>query len=54
MLEIDQVLAMIEKGLGPMLGFEIPVTARQALRLSEEMLNLLREDAITDFQLAQV
>ncbi|KAK6436857.1 hypothetical protein LTR95_006950 [Oleoguttula sp. CCFEE 5521] len=54
MLEIDQALAMFEKGLRPVPGLQIPVTERQALGLSEEMLNLIREDAITDFQLAQV
>jgi hypothetical protein len=54
MLEIDQALAMFDKGFKPLPGLKIPSTALQALRVSEEMLSLLREDAITDFQLAQV
>lgn len=54
MLEIDQALAMFDKGFRPLPGLKIPLTARQALLISEEMLKLLREDAITDYQLAQV
>jgi len=54
MLKIDQALAMYDKGFKPLAGVKIPFTARQALIISEEMLSLLREDTITDFQLAQV
>lgn len=54
MFEIDQALAMFDKGLKRLPGLKIPLTARQALLISEEMLKLLREDAIIDFQLAQV
>jgi hypothetical protein len=54
MLEIDQALAMFDKGFRPLPGLKIPLNALQALRVSEEMLKLVREDAITDFQLAQV
>jgi hypothetical protein len=45
---------MFDKGFKPLPGLKVPLTARQALLVSEEMLKLLREDAITDFQLAQV
>jgi hypothetical protein len=54
MFEIDQALAMFDKALRPLPRLKIPSTALQALRVSEEMLELLHEDAITDFQLAQV
>ena len=54
MFSIDQALAMFDKGFKPLPGLKVPLTARQALLVSEEMLKLLREDAITDFQLAQV
>lgn len=54
MFEIDQALAMFDKGFKRLPGLKIPSTARQALFISEEMLRLLREDAITDYQLAQV
>jgi len=54
MLEIDQALAMFDKGFKALPGLKIFSTALQALRVSEELLSLLREDAITNFQLAQV
>jgi hypothetical protein len=54
MFEIDQTLAMFDRGLQSLPGFKIPSTALQALTLSGEMVELLREDAITDFHLAQV
>jgi len=57
MFEIDQALALYEKGLRwvpGLSGFKIPLSVQQALVLAEEMLDLLREEGIVDLQLAQV
>ena len=54
MFEIDQILATYEAGFPSLFGWGVPTTAQQALALAEEMLDLLREEGIIDFQVAEV
>ena len=53
MFEIDQDLAFYAAGLPPMLKPSVPRNPQAALKLSEELLDLCRSEAITDYNLTQ-
>jgi hypothetical protein len=52
MFEADQKLACHAKGVRANLGLHIPHTPKEALEVAEELLTLMREEAITNYSLS--